>query len=146
MSAADDRQELARRLVQLTDSAAALRMEAARFDEEAARAAAELQKLMVVGETLRVDDVEVVLAPPRPVGRRSVDVDGMHRYIEDLAPIGLAPWEEPQPPRTRYPSVSAIEAKRHQLARVGVPLDALISAPPLGEAQVVIRQRQEVSA
>lgn len=145
MSALGIRQDLAEAHVRALDSAAALRMEAARFDEEAARTAAELRKLMAEGEALRVDDVEVVLAPAKPNGRRSVDRDAIHAHIETLEPLGLGPVEE-QKTSYRYPSVAELERRAYQLGRCGIGVETLIETPPLGEPQVVIRQRDGVSA
>jgi hypothetical protein len=117
--------------------------EAKRAEEQAGAFRAELARRLTVGEAVLVDEATmVVLEPAKPSGRRSVNVEGVHRHVEVLGPLGLGPEEDPRPRPPKYPTLSELERRAHVLEAHGVPLDDLVVTPPLGEPQVVVVERK----
>lgn len=133
-------EQLAYGLADALECASHAAYEQRKAEEQAAAFRAELAKRLTVGEVVMVDEqTMVVCEPARPSGRRSVNEAAIHAHIEVLGPLGLGPQDDPRPRPPKYPSVSELERRQAVLAAHGVPLDALITIPPLGEPQVVVR-------
>lgn len=138
--------DLAWALADALDRASHAAYQKTKAEEEAGALRAELATRLIVGEVVPVDeDVEVALEPPRPQGRRSVSVEGIHRYVETLAPLGLGPEEDPRPRPPKYPTVAELERRAAVLEVYGVPLEELVVTPPLGAPEVVVRSRRAVA-
>ena len=120
--------------------------EARNAETEAGHFRAELARRLTVGEVVMVDDDTcVVMEPPKPVGRRAVDRDAIDRHAETLGPLGLGPAPDPRPRDPRYPTLAELERRQAVLEAYGLSLDELITVPPLGEPEVVIRALERAS-
>jgi hypothetical protein len=136
-------EQLAFLYVQKLDETSHAAYQAKKAEEDAGRIRAELARRLTVGEAVLVDEATmVVLEPAKPSGRRSVNVEGVHRHVEVLGPLGLGPEEDPRPRPPKYPTLSELERRAHVLEAHGVPLDELVVSPPLGEPQVVVMARK----
>lgn len=114
--------------------------QATKAREEAGKLAAELRTRMIPGEVVDLEDGTVLLMEPaKPNGRRSVNREAIHRFIETLGPMGLGP-EEKVTTTYRYPTVAELERRAQVLHdRHGIALEELVETPPDGEPQLVIK-------
>lgn len=120
--------------------------EQTKAEQQAGAFRAELRKRLIVGEVVPVDeDTEVVLEAPKPSGRRSVNKDGIHRFIETLGPLGLGPVEQVKTSYA-YPTVAELERREAVLANYGIALAEIVDTPSLGEPEVVVRARKASAA
>jgi hypothetical protein len=116
--------------------------QAKRAEEQAAEFRLALQARLSVGEVVLVDDdTMLVMAPPKPDGRRSVDTEAIHRHIEVLGPLGLGPEDDPRPRPPKYPTVNELERREAALGRYGIALAELIVVPPLGPPRIELQRR-----
>ena len=139
-------EQLAWGLADALERASHAAYEQRRADEQAAAFRAELAKRLTVGEAVLVDESHDGGArAPKPSGRRSVNVEAVHRHIEVLGPLGLGP-ETVVKESFRYPTLAELTRRAAVLQAHGIDVEELVVTPPLGEPQVVVRPvKQAVS-
>lgn len=114
--------------------------QATKATEDAGRIAAELRRRMIPGEVVDLEDGSMlVMEAPKPNGRRSVNREAIHRFIETLGPLGLGPQEKVTTTYA-YPTVAELQRRATVLyERHGIALEELVETPPDGEPQLLVR-------